>query len=110
MAHSEAMAIVRATLALRQSHPSVPALEVVDLAVDGRQHSDSSFDDADAPGGDWTDPGGPFGAVLAEAFGSTLSVGQLQEWVNEGPDAAAAAAWQEAIDRFAERYRLWNQG
>lgn len=94
MADSEAMAIVRATAALRMSHSNVGAVEILDLAMTGRHDSDPCFDDPSVPGGDWTDPQSQFGAVLGEAFGFVMTQEQLRDWGAHGPDETSAEKWQ----------------
>lgn len=114
MADSQTLAVVHKAIALAQSHPHAPALDILDLAMAGRHGMDADFD---APGeafGDWTDPPSPFGELLRRAFApDTIDAGAAALWVSEDMAVAEAQGalidqWQEdVIEPFARRYRLW---
>lgn len=110
--------IVSEALSLAKSHPHVPALDLLDLVMQGHHGDDLDFD---APGnqgfGDWTDPPSPFGELLRQAFAANeIGPGAAGIWASEDPDPAVVTAqdalvdhWQEAVvERFAQRYRLWG--
>lgn len=119
MADTEARTIVEKALALSKSHPNVPVLDVLDLAMQGRHGSSPNFEasaqDAQHGFGDWTDPSSPFGDLLRRAFAPghiAANAGAL--WASEAEEDDPALrelidVWQhKVIDRFAERYRLWE--
>lgn len=94
--------IVRAALDLRRSHPHAPAIDVLDLAMQGQYHSVLDFGDPATPGGDHTDPLSPFGQLLGQAFAPHL---------DEDYCAAQALDLDEAwhlgvLEAFWERYGL----
>jgi hypothetical protein len=102
MADPQALIVVRKALELRRSHPHVPALDVLDLAMQGRQNQPLDFADSTAPGGDHTDPMAPFGQVLGLAFAPDL---------NADDCAAQAIDFDEAwhlvvLEGFWERYGI----
>lgn len=91
MADPTARAIVAETLALRASHPAVPALDVLDQVMRGYRGTSPEFD---AGRQDLTDAGTPFGEVLRLAFAPGL-------------EEADGATWEElVVDAFAARYDL----
>ena len=116
MADQEARAIVATALALSKSHPHARAIDVLDLAMQGRHGTSPSFDTWGAgnePFGDWTDPSSPFGELLRKAFApDEIDAGAATLWMSDASDAEANAllrSWQTlVIDRFAERYSLWG--
>jgi hypothetical protein len=55
--------IIREALALRASHPHVPALEVFDVVMEGRRGSEVELPDMEV-----TPPGPRFAALLVDAF------------------------------------------
>ena len=83
--------IVSTALELVKTRPDLPALDVLDAAMRGQHRSDPNFE---APPGqafsDWTDDESPFGQLLRRAFGP------------------AVRDQQKVIDRYAERYALWD--
>jgi ABC-type branched-subunit amino acid transport system substrate-binding protein len=92
-----------AAVALRQSHPQVPPLEVLDLVM--RQHSGSVADFGDA-----TWPTAPFGQLLAACFDRGMSP---DEWrmIDTSPDQqfvdALHTVWGDVVlASFAARYSL----
>lgn len=97
MADPTARAIVDSVLALRQSHPHAPALDVLDLAMKPHRGTSPEFD---AGRSDLTDPGAPFGDVLRQAFDPAYDVAAL-EAAGLDPDEI----WQTAVLRpFYRRY------
>lgn len=90
MARTGAHSIVDAALALRNSHPAAPALDVLDLVMRGHSGTSPSFDTGTS---DHTDAGMPFADLLRAAFGQP----------GDAPDDE-----QVLIDRFAARYLLWQ--
>jgi hypothetical protein len=90
MTCSTAQAIVDAAMQLRRTHPHVPALDVLDLVMQAHICTSPDFDTGRS---DHTDAGMPFGQLLQEAFGH--------------PDDPTGDD-QPVLDRFAERYVLWQ--
>jgi hypothetical protein len=90
MTSRTAQAIVDAALELRRTHPKAPAIEVLDLVMQGHVGTSPDFDTGRS---DHTDAGMPFGDLLREAFGQA----------GDAPDDE-----QAVLDRFAARYRLWQ--
>ena len=90
MTCSTAQAIVDAAMQLRRTHPNVPALDVLDLVMQAHLCTSPDFDTGHS---DHTDAGMPFGQLLQEAFGRSDDP--------PGDD-------QAVLDRFAERYVLWQ--
>ena len=115
MPKSQARSIVQTALAVLKSHPHAPSLSVLDLAMQGHHGSAPNFD---APGewfGDWTDPASPFGELLRAALApDEIEAHAALIWLSEDPayavrQAQIAKDWQPlVIDRFAQRYRLWE--
>lgn len=99
----EALKIVTTALDLRRSMPALPALQVLDAAMDGHHSIGPNFEDASQPGGDHTDPRAEFGQLLREAFATHLTPEHCRE-----ADIDLDEAWQFAVmEPFAERYDLW---
>lgn len=78
-------------LQLRSMHPAAPALDVLDQVMQDHVGRSPSFDTGSS---DHTDADMPFAELLRAAFGQA---------------GDAADADQVLIDRFAERYRLWQR-
>jgi hypothetical protein len=69
MANSTARAIVQSAIALRQSHPHAPALDLLDLVMQPYRGASPAFDDGRR---DLTEPGTPFGQILQAGFDPAL--------------------------------------
>jgi hypothetical protein len=91
MARTWAQSIVDTALLLRGTHPAAPALDVLDLVMQDHVGTSPNFDTGSS---DHTDAGMPFAELLRAAFGQA----------SDAPDDD-----QVLIDRFAERYQLWQQ-
>lgn len=88
--------LVRRALALAKSHPDWATLQVLDAAMEGYTDSHPDFKlHVHAGFSDWIHPPSPFAELLRRAFGMHL-------------ESADADRWQEVIDAFAARYRLWR--
>ena len=90
---------------LRQSHPAAPALDVLDLAMQG--HLGVCVDLSAA----WLAPGSPFGQVLAAALDRTMSPEEWAASTRPPADPALQAAmltiWRDdVLPPFVGRYRL----
>ena len=98
MADLEARSIIDTAMALSRTQPTAPALDILDLAMQGRHESDLDLDAQGEPFGDWTDPSSPFGDLLRRAFTPDLigAQGTPDEW------------HLLVLSSHAERYRLWN--
>ena len=98
-----AIAIVNECLALRQSHPSVPASDVLDLVMQGRHHRHYDFGSA-------MFPPDPFALVVAEA----VDFMPANDWAaltgaSVTPDQRAAMQVMWALEvwpKFMKRYSL----
>lgn len=96
--------VARAAVALRESHPQVAALEVLDVVL---RHGTGRLADF----GDVLQPATPFGAIVAEAFDTGMAA---QDWSlavhPNSPPALVAALLQvwasEVLPKFAGRYGL----
>lgn len=60
--------IAAAAVALRRSHPRAPAMDVLDLVMQGHEGTVIDFSDPTQPRGTWSSPTSDFGAILAAAF------------------------------------------
>ncbi len=92
MAQTTGTQIAEAALALGRSHPRASALEILDQVMLGHSNTSPSFDNGLI---DHTDPGQPFADLLREAF-------------RDPHGADDAYSQQLLIDRFADRYGLWQ--
>jgi hypothetical protein len=102
MADDAAQAIVRKALELSQLHPGRPALEILDLAMEGHRGSAPDFSLRNIDGDDSGEPQRYFGELLRQAFAPRLSPGNVL--------VAAHDQWQrEVLTRFADRYQLWRR-
>ena len=91
--------------ALRRSHPKVPALDVLDLAMQGHEGSAVELT------GKWLAPGSPFGQVLAAALDVAMTPEQWAAWTRPPADpalqSATLVAWRDSVlAAFVTRYRL----
>jgi hypothetical protein len=91
--------IVARALELERAHPCLPALQILDAAMDGHHGQDLNFELAfPTPDyGDWLDPPSPFADLVRRAF--------------DAPSEAfdpTSARWQQIIDAFGDRYFLWR--
>lgn len=93
--------IAAAAAALRKSHPKAPALDVLDLVVQG--HDGLSFP------ADLVHPRAPFGQLLAEAFDTAMTPADWHDWTGPLADPQARdallAIWRTyVLPRFVSRY------
>lgn len=93
--------IVRRALDLAQKHPKWSSLQILDVAMDGHVETHPDFEvPAQAEGfSDWLHPPSPFAKLLNNAFGAHLELDEFD---------CRAERWQEVIDAFGARYRLWR--
>ena len=111
MTDRDALSVVQAAIATTRSHAGVPALDVLDLVMEGRRGAALDFTDPIQPHGCWTSPGTPFGALLALAFDRVM---RPEEWRGlTGPDQDAQQTaklldiWHgEVVLPFVRRYQL----
>jgi hypothetical protein len=100
MSNAAAQAIVRRALELSHLHPSRPALEILDLAMQGHLGSAPDFSMREVDGDALCEPQRRFGELLRQAFAPRLEPGR---------PVAAREQWQrEVLTRFADRYQLWR--
>ena len=109
MNFAAAESVAAAAVALRLSHPRAPALDVLDLLLQGRPGlAFPKPATLDAP---LTGPRAPFGQVIAAGLDRGMSAA---EWMAmTGPDADQALrkvlleAWQrDVLPRFVSRYAV----
>jgi hypothetical protein len=95
MGDAAARAIVRKALDLVQRQPDSSALEILDLAMEGHLGSAPDFSSADeAP-----EEGAAqqrFGELLRRAFAPRNGTAGQERWQ------------REVLERFAQRYHLWQ--
>ena len=94
-----------AASALRRSHPKAPAVDVLDVAMQG--HEGSAVDLT----GKWLAPGSPFGQVLAAALDVGITPEEWAAWTRPPADpalqSATLAAWRgDVLGAFVARYKL----
>lgn len=89
--------------ALRRSHPHAPALDALDLVMQGA--------DGLAIAAGLVHPRGPLGQLLAEAFDTAMTPADWHDWT--GPQAdpqardALLAIWRTyVLPRFVSRYSV----
>lgn len=115
MADQIAENIIAVPLATRRSHPAAPALDVLDLAMEGNHGADLDMEADGQPFADWLDPPSEFARLLHAAFAPELPAEALfsgaDVWCDRQPDGQLMAdVWHEQVlDRFAIRYSLWGQ-
>lgn len=74
-----------------------------------RHGTDPDFSDLSTPGGDHTDPAGPFGRLLRDAFAPEISDAELAESAVPTSESTVWAHWQQRVmEPFSKRYRLWS--
>lgn len=113
MVDPTACKIVSEALALRLSHPSAAALDVLDLVMSGHMGTDPDFTDAGLEHGDHTDPRSPFGQLLAAAFDDIMNPAEWRNVLAQAvdPDPLLEHFGRVIVgERFAQRYRLWGAG
>ena len=96
--------IAQAASSLRTTHPKAPAIDVLDLVMQGRSGSLADFGDA-------LHPCAPLGQVVAEVFDWGMAPGDWFLLRNPSSPPAVIQAlmgvWQgEVLPRFADRYNL----
>jgi hypothetical protein len=93
--------IVRRALELAERHPDWSGLQVLDVAMDGHVETHPDFEVPPNADGysDWLSPPSPFSQILKGAFGPQLADDEFHP---------QSAHWQEVIEAFCSRYRLWQ--
>lgn len=113
MADTTAEQIVAVALGTHITHPKVPVLDVLDLAMSGHEGSDLDFSAAsDQAFEDWLDAPSPFADLLRQAFAPDITGEQMALW--SSPNCLLADGFRElweadVVHRFAGRYRLWHR-
>jgi len=119
-------AIVEKALEQLRKCPELSALQILDNACRGHEGEDPDFESCDTVTGqrphpayaDDTEPNSPFGELLRRAFAPHLDPRELMLLnLEDRSDPALAERinylveeWQNVIERFAARYRLWSGG
>ncbi len=91
--------IVARALELCRTHPELPALQLLDAAMEGHHSSHPDFETVrDNPEFiDWLEPPSPFAEIVRRAFSAPT-----EHFDSESPH------WQRVIDAFSDRYHLWR--
>ncbi len=97
--------VARAAIGLRRTHPTVPAIEVLDVVMRGRAGSLADFGDGNL------EPNTPFGQVLAAALdrGMAPTDWALVDAITTPPAVVMAlrGVWRDQVlAGFAARYGL----
>lgn len=104
--------IVNQALTLRATLPSLPAAEIVHLAMAGKVGAHPDFTDPDAPGGSATDPRAPFGRLLQEGYGHLVDMRvRMDDFAPAGIGsltAAERAHWSDVLALFNSQFALWE--
>lgn len=116
MADQIARNIIAVALATRRSHSAAPALDVLDLAMQGHHGADLNMEADGQPFADWLDPPSDFARLLHDAFAPGLPAepffaSGVDVWSTRLPDGQMLAdAWHEmVVGPFSARYGLWGQ-
>mgnify|MGYP001275112431 CR=1 FL=1 len=116
MADQIAQKIISVALATRRSHPDAPALDVLDLAMQGHHGADLNMEADGQPFADWLDPPSDFARLLRDAFAPGLPADPffgsgVDVWSAQLPGGQILAeAWRELVlEPFSARYGLWGQ-
>lgn len=112
MAKTTAQQIIAVALGTHVTHPQVPVLEVLDLAMQGHEGTDLWFKAEHGHAfDDWLYPPSPFADLLRQAFAPEITGAQLA--LLQSPSEMLASSFRELWDAdvvqpFTERYRLWT--
>ena len=102
---SRALAVVNEALALRASHPHAPALDVLDLAMEGRE---AWLEDFFAH----MVPPSPFALLVAEAVGDVMTaaewVGICRQLDDKGLAHMQQVYAESVWPKFVKRYGVWH--
>lgn len=112
MADSTAHQIIAVALRTHLTHPDASVLDVLDLAMQGREGTDLCFEaEPGQPFENWLDPPSPFADLLRQAIAPELTAQQVRLWLskNEFLSTCFREMWQDdVVQAFADRYRLWG--
>lgn len=113
MADAAVLQLIATASALRRSHPGVPALDVLDLAMQGRHGAHFNTDAHGEPWDDWLDPPSPLARLLRDAFAPQLADDPYfthNIWTAcDAQGVLLATHWDEQVlHPFATRYGLWE--
>lgn len=106
--------IVATALVLWLEHPEAPALSILDLAMQAYEGEDLEFAFEDE-----LQPPHPFAELVRRAFAAHLNPNELFATIVDvepeslhlrAPVEAASIEWSLAIERFSERYGIWDPG
>ncbi|HZE92517.1 MAG TPA: hypothetical protein VE029_12530 [Rhizobacter sp.] len=105
-----AQKIVETAIETRRSHPDMPALEVLDVAMRGEHHTDPDFGAADEAFSDWLFPPSSFAELLRDAFAPSLSNDDMAKLSDlQAAPPALNRQWQEKVlPAFEKRYGIWQ--
>ena len=96
--------IVETAIQTRRTHPEMPALEVLDVAMHGEHHTDPEFTAADMF------PPSDFAALLRDAFAPSLSDAEFRKLSDlHSAPPELNQQWQEKVlPAFEKRYGIWH--
>lgn len=108
---SRARSIVDEALALRESHPHAPAVDVLDLAMQGHTVWLEDFSEHMVPPS-------PFALLVAEAMGDCMSLADWSVYTGPGADEKvrdamrqqyATSVWPKFVKRYGFSYPVTNE-
>lgn len=116
MANPAALSVIGAALSLSRTHPSAPAIDVLDLAMKGHEGQTLDFVEAGVRNSSLADPASEFGQIVAAALDQGMSPAEWVALTGDKADPtlrdACLGVWREEIfgTRFCGRYGVTVQG
>jgi hypothetical protein len=115
VSNPDALAVIDASVSLTRSHPSAPALDVLDLVMKGRQGQTLNFIEVGVRNCSLAAPSSDFGQLVARAFDTAMSPAEWAAFTAPTADPmlrdACLDVWRdEVFGRFCARYGVTVQG
>lgn len=116
MANSEALAVIDAAVSLSRSHPSAPAIDVLDLVMTGHQGQTLNFIEVGVRIYSLAAPSTEFGQIVAKALDRGMDAAEWVAFTGDKADPvqrdACLDVWRDEIFgvRFCGRYGVTVQG
>jgi hypothetical protein len=79
MPDSQALAVVQAAISLTRTHSHAPAIDVLDVVMEGRIDQVIDFGDSASPNASLAAPAMPFGQLLAAAFDEAMDAVRMED-------------------------------